>query len=264
MATANFYHIPFDKTLDIIKQAGFEYIELDGYWKGGDSWETAQHIKDIKPKDVINMVSDSGLRIASFHDMGGVIEQGSESLINSKTYEYLALTEIPCVIFHTPCHKTTDKNWWKKYKKTVINDLKTLSENRIICIENMIQFNNYVVPLLEPKEMFEFISEANVFTTIDTTHYAQSATNIVYAADILKDKVKTIHLSDYYNGKSHIYIGDGELEFKSFYNKLNIDDLYLTTIECALPYSSDNVQLAIDKSKEAFDIVEKFTSNQTK
>ena len=63
MATANFYQVPFKKALNIIQKAGYEYIEPDGYWKGGDSWEVAQHIKDIKPQEVLRMVHDSGLKV---------------------------------------------------------------------------------------------------------------------------------------------------------------------------------------------------------
>ena len=55
MATANFYQIDFDKALRIIRKAGYKYIELDGYWKGGDSWEVAQHIKNLKPQEVIRL-----------------------------------------------------------------------------------------------------------------------------------------------------------------------------------------------------------------
>lgn len=49
VASATFYYLPFDETLDIVSKAGFKYIELDIYWKGGE-WEMAQHLKDILRK----------------------------------------------------------------------------------------------------------------------------------------------------------------------------------------------------------------------
>ncbi len=254
MATANFYMIPFDKTLNIIAKSGYEYIELGGYWKGGDSWEAAQHIKSMKPKEVINLVKKSGLKIAAYHDMGGVIDERQESIINPDTYEYLSLTDIPCVIFHTPHCKTDDVLWWQRYKERAIKDLYDIAQERIACIENMAQFKNYIVPLIEPKEMLEFTNEANIYCTIDTTHYAECNINISYAANVLKDRVKTIHLSDYQNGKSHLFIGDGELKFSSFYDNLNTSNLYMTTIECAIPIESG--QMSIEKSKEAREFVE--------
>ena len=41
ISTANLFFIPFEKALEIYKNAGYEYIELAGYWKGGE-WEIAQ------------------------------------------------------------------------------------------------------------------------------------------------------------------------------------------------------------------------------
>ena len=35
-ATANLYHLPFTSVLSVIRRAGYEYVELDGYWKGGE------------------------------------------------------------------------------------------------------------------------------------------------------------------------------------------------------------------------------------
>lgn len=80
ISTANFYNTSFKETLEIIKQAGFEYIELAGYWKGG-TWEVAQHLKGIPVKDVLSMIGDNGLKISTFHDMGGVIEDDKDSII---------------------------------------------------------------------------------------------------------------------------------------------------------------------------------------
>lgn len=72
-ATANLYYIPFEKVLDIIKKAGYEYIELDDYWKGSNGWETAQHLKGYSIDNILSLVDNSGLKIASYHDMGGVL-----------------------------------------------------------------------------------------------------------------------------------------------------------------------------------------------
>ncbi len=254
MATANFYQIPFGKALNIIQKAGYEYIELDGYWKGGDSWEVAQHIKDIKPKEVIRMVHNSGLKIASFHDMGGVIENGSNAIIDPATREYLSIADIPCVVFHTPHHKTTDLNWWKSYKKTAADDIRQIAMDRIVCIENMIPFQGYMVPLIDPDEMLAFCQEADVYCTIDTTHYAQSDIDIVHAATILSNKVRTLHLSDYLHPKSHVYLGDGRLDFSGFFKTLDLDQLYLATIECSIPWEDEAI--CIQKAAQAKAFVE--------
>jgi sugar phosphate isomerase/epimerase len=52
ISTAVLNYLPFDNALKIIRKAGYDYIELAGYWKGRD-WEIAQHLKGLKPNDVI-------------------------------------------------------------------------------------------------------------------------------------------------------------------------------------------------------------------
>jgi sugar phosphate isomerase/epimerase len=244
MATANLFHIPFAQALRIIKQSGFVSIELDGYWSGGENWVAGQHIMGIKPKDVLKMVDDSGLAIASFHDLSGVIEDGANSVIAHSTYEYLDCYDFPCVVVHTPHRKTQDMNWWNGYRQKAMADLQSISRGRLVCIENMVSFEGYVVPLLEPEDMMEFAQDAGIFVNIDTTHYAQCGVDITRAAVILKNRVKTIHLSDFSGGVSHLPPGDGTLDFKGFYSALDIDGLYATTIECNLqPVSADEQRL---------------------
>ena len=258
ISTANLYFIPFKKTLEIYKKAGYEYIELAGYWQGGE-WEMAQHLKDVKPKDVIRLVNEYGLKISTFHDMGGIIEKGQESIISPLTYEYLEHYDFPCLVFHTPHKKAVDMHWWEEYKHKTIFDLQKIRGNKIICLENLFNFeNSYYVPLISPHEMLEFVSEADIYANIDTTHFAQSEIDIAFAADVLKSKTKTIHLSDYHEGKHHVYLGEGDLDFKQFFDKLDLNQLHAITIECALPHEAGNEELTIRKAKEAREFVERF------
>jgi sugar phosphate isomerase/epimerase len=256
MATANFYNIPFSKALHIIKKAGFDSIELDGYWHGGDNWETAQHLKNLNPKDIIQMVMDNGLEIASFHDMGGVIEQGIDSVISTCTYEYLKYYDFPCIVFHTPCIRNAFAYRWNEYKRTLITDLQAIAKNRIVCIENMKDFVGYFVPILSPSELLEFAKETGISVTIDTTHLAQCNIDIAPAAAMLNSVVKTIHLSDYHDGQAHVFIGEGDLNLVSFYKELDLSKLYMTTIECNIPYETDDEQFSIEKCRHLKEYVQ--------
>lgn len=248
IATATFYEVPFKETLTIIKKAGFKHIELDIYWKGKDTWEMAQHLKGLKPKEVLNMIKESGLKLSALHDIGGVIYDDNDSLISKTTYEYLehGLDDIPCIIFHSPHKKTTDNSWWNNYRKRAEKDLKNLNSKAIICLENMPPFNEYKVPLIEPLDMLEFVKENNIFVNIDTTHYAEAGIDIVCAADILKKYTRGVHLSDYKAGKTHLYIGSGNLKFKKFFSNLCLEKLPAITLECNMPYDCNNEKIAID------------------
>lgn len=86
--------------------------------------------------------------------------------------------------------------------------------------------------------MNDFVNEADIFVNIDTTHYGQCNIDLKHAATILKDRVKTIHISDYMDGKAHLYIGDGELDFLTFAQELNGQSLHAVTIECGIPHNS--------------------------
>jgi len=256
ISTANLYFLPFEKVLEIYKKAGYEYIELAGYWKGGDS-EIAQHLKDIKPKDALKLVHEYGLKISSLHDMGGLIEDGVESVISQLTYEYLEHYDFPCLVFHTPRKKGADANWWNEYKHKAINDLQCIKGNRIICMENIYSVK-YYSPIITPEDMLSFVEDADVFVNIDTTHYGKSGADISTAANVLKDRVKTIHLSDYADQKEHLFFGDGILDFKSFFSNIDINRLHAITIEYnGLTSGINDEQFIFEKAKEAKTFVER-------
>lgn len=252
IATATFYFVPFEETLSLIKKAGFEYIELDIYWKGGE-WEAGQHLKGIKPREVLKMVKDSGLKINSLHDIGGVIYNDNDSLITPDTYEYLkyGADDIPCVVFHTPNKKTNDLYWWEKYNKKAGSDLRKLKGNSLICIENLTSYDGYQVPLINPSEMLDFVKENDIFVNIDTTHYPEDGIDIVHASRILKDYVKGVHISDFKDGKSHLFIGEGELDFKGFFCNIDLQKLHAITLECAIPYDKNKPDVAVHAMKRA-------------
>lgn len=237
ISTGTFFNTPFVKTLDIIRKSGFEHIELLEYWKGGDSWEMGQHLKDITPKETLKIIKESGLKISSLHDGGGVIEDGKESVVAKSTYEFLehGNSDIPCIVFHVPHKKTDDKSWRETYRSVAGNDLQAI-KNKIICIENMPGFKDFTVLLSEPSDLFNFTVEYNIHINIDTTHYAQMNVNLIEAAKILKERVRTIHISDYLNPKSHVYLGKGTLDLAGFINSLDTSLLHAITIECDIEY----------------------------
>lgn len=255
MATANFYTIPFEQALSLIHRAGFEAIELDGYWKGGDNWECAQHIKGIPPRDVLQMVADQGLRIASYHDMGGVIEDGNPSVVSRSTLEYLEFYDFPCIVVHTPHHRTSDPDWWQSYRATAAADLRSIARGRLVCLENMIPFDGYAMPLLQPEDMRQFVLETGIHATLDTTHHAECGGDIAAAAEALGDSLKTIHLSDHAPGKYHAFPGDGILDFPRFYRAVD-PGAYLTTIECAIPHLMEDEERAVEACRVAREMAE--------
>lgn len=239
VASATLYYLPFSDVLDIISEAGFRCIELDMYWKGGD-WEMAQHLKGIPPHEAVKTIREKGLEIVCIHDTGGVLQSDAQSAINPVLFEYLeAIGEASeCLIFHPP-HTKTDSGpeWWESYRHTYADELKNIADNSAVCIENIPYFDGYHVPLVSPGQMLEYVSEKNLFVNIDTTHYGQTGVDIINALDILGDRVKSVHLSDYIAGVSHVFPGEGALDLERFIARLPDYDVRVLTLECSLDIS---------------------------
>jgi len=241
VATANFYFLPFAQTLEIIAEAGFAHIELDLYWESG-KWAMAQHLKDIPVREVVRLVNQSGLTVSSIHDGGGVIEDPhtARGFANPQLAAYLdQLGYAPgCIVFHTPHRQGgCDKSWWQSISDKIARIAESYrSSQTSVTLENMPIFDGYYVPLTTPQELFAFVSERLLGVTLDTTHYAQMGIDVVEAARILKEKIRTIHLSDYLNGKPHVFIGEGSLDFVNFFRVLEFSTLRSVTLECSMGF----------------------------
>lgn len=237
-ATANYYHLPFEQALDIIARSGLQHIELDLFWER-KQWAMAQHLRGCAPRDVVRWIRQAGLTVASIHDGGGVLDEpGSvRGFINPQLAEYLDhLGYAPdCLVFHTPhIEGNLDGVWWQSLKSRIIEALEPYRGlGSAISIENMPFFEGYTVPLITPDQLLAFVQEAGVGVTFDTTHYALMETDIVQAARTLYGKIHTIHLSDYVDGKAHVFPGDGVLNFADFFAALDFSVLRAVTLECS-------------------------------
>ncbi|MBN1583035.1 MAG: TIM barrel protein [Anaerolineae bacterium] len=246
VATANFYFMPFEQTLEIIAGAGFEYIELDLYWQRG-TWAMAQHLKDWPVREVIQAVSRSGLKVSSIHDGGGVMEDphSIRGFINPQLDAYLdRLGYAPgCIVFHTPHIKGNyGERWWQTISDDVLAAAERYkSDETVVTIENMPFFDGYTVPLTDPAALMAFVAETELGVTLDTTHYAQIGIDIVQAACILGKKIRTIHLGDYVDGQTHVFIGEGDLDFTSLFRVLDFSVLRSITLECSVAMPGEDV-----------------------
>ena len=263
ISTANLYDLPFERVLSIYKQAGFDYIELAGYWRGGE-WAIAQHLKGYAPRDVIRLVKEAGLTISTYHDMGGVVEAGAESIVSDDTWEYLAHYDFPCLVFHTPHMKNADEAWWQAYRQRAIEDLRRVQgkRERIVCIENLPPlppaYSDYFMPLTDPADLFDFVNEADIFLNLDTTHYAAGGIDISNAARLFGKRVKTIHASDFQNGRQHVRLGEGDLDFASFFGALDYSELHAVCAECAIAHDAADDSLAVESATKARLFLESF------
>lgn len=238
VATATYYMLPFEQTLEIIAQAGFQNIELDLFWEH-KTWAMAQHLRGYAPRDVVRLIDQAGLKVASIHDGGGTLEapDSIHGYINPQLMEYLdQLGYAPdCLVFHTPhIEGEMEADWWPSFSPNVIAALEPFrAACKAVTVENMPHLDGYHVPLITPEELLAFTCQAGVGINLDTTHYAYMGVDITQAARLFTGRVNTIHLSDYLAGKMHVFIEEGDLNFDDFFHAIDFTALRLVTLECS-------------------------------
>ena len=178
IATANLYFLPFQQTLEIIAEAGFEHIELDLYWERGQ-WAVAQHLKGVGVHEVVDMINRSGLRVSSIHDAGGVVHNAHSirGFIDPQLEEYLdQLGYAPgCIVFHTPhMQGPYNERWWQTVSGDIVKAAERYgSSETCVTLENMTPFDGYYVPLTTPQELLAFVSGSGLGVTLDTGNFLE-------------------------------------------------------------------------------------------
>ena len=252
ISTSTFYNRPIEEALSIIKESGFQYIELTIYWKG-DKWETAQHLRDVSPKKVINLIEDNGLKIATIHDTGGLVHKDTKQILSDKLLEYLQLVnyDIETVVVHSPFMR--DPNLWAKFKKNYLQELTHLAKKTTVSIENMSRLPDFFVPLMDLAHLYDYAKTNKFFINIDTSHCGESRIDLLDAKKRYGDLFKTVHLSDY-RSKKFVQLGKGDLPLENFIKVLDKDTTRVLTVECNADQNLSNREL-VEYIKELFNFV---------
>lgn len=247
VATANFYFLPFQETLDIIAEAGFHYIELDLFWEW-KMWSMAQHLQEIPVSQAIQSIHRSGLIVNSIHDGGGVLNypNSAANYINPKLDEFLDLLGYApqYMVFHPPhAEGNWGPAWWNEMSDKILDALAPYRDAcSCLALENMPLFEGFTVPLTTPEELYDFTSRNELGINLDTTHYAQINVDIKEAASVLRSKIHSIHLSDYSDRQTHVYVGEGCLDLDGFMAMLDPSVLHTVTLECSVSSPLKSVQ----------------------
>jgi sugar phosphate isomerase/epimerase len=239
VATANFYFLPFEETLAIIAEAGFKHIELDLYWEW-KQWSMAQHLKGMPIRQAIRLINHFGLEVTSIHDGGGLLRDypSVAGYINPVLDEFLdQLGYSPfTLVFHPPqAEGELDGDWWERISGEIVCAIEPYrATSKHVTLENMPFFPGFSVPLITPEALVTFATEHEFGITVDTTHYAQIGVNLLGAARILQDNIQSVHLSDYLEGRTHVFVGEGKLDLRGFFSIVNPAGLDAVTLECSV------------------------------
>lgn len=237
VATATYYFLPFEQTLEIIAGAGFQTIELDLYWNKGP-WGMAAHLKDYRPREIARRVEACGLRVATIHDGGGMLDarQYGGYLHPDLRETVEALGYAPgAVIFHPPCRAGAEnQRWWQARAPKIARQIKAFAgPDTLVAMENLTPQEGYYVPICTPRELLDFVARYEVGANLDVTHCAQIGVDFLQAARALGPHLAALHLSDFANGRPHVFLGDGGLNFPAFFRQVDLSGVRFLTLECS-------------------------------
>jgi sugar phosphate isomerase/epimerase len=248
VATANLYFVPFPQVLETIVEAGFHHIEFDLYWERSP-WAMAQHLKGVDLDEAVRLVGQAGLHVATIHDGGGVLEpnDGIGAYVNPALRELLdGLGYAPgCIVVHPPhVQGHQDESWWPGIAPTVAESLEGLKPFcDCVTVENIPAFDGYQVPLSDLSALRAFADEHDLGLTLDTTHCAQAGLDALEAAKLMRERIRTTHLSDYRGGATHVFVGEGDLDLPGVLATIAGPELHSVTLECSLAKVTQSAQV---------------------
>jgi sugar phosphate isomerase/epimerase len=202
---------------EMARRAGFDGIELVlGYGFQGVSGE--EEIASILKHGEIWGIHAPFYRI-----------KGWGSLFDSfrKTIDLAERYRIPLVTFHPPRWVDLEFSFFRQLKQIKDFQAKFGSRFLSIAIENMpvshgfFKIGTYF--LSRPASLIEFAKAHNLYLTLDLTHLGTREKNFLENVRkfLATGRVKNIHLSDYKNGREHLFPGKGSLPLREVLETLH-------------------------------------------
>ena len=256
-----FYFLPFEKTLDIFKASGFQYIEILGYWKDKE-WEVGQNLKGLSYRQIKEITQKKGLKISAFHDPSGAIYNLDDLAVTRQSLNFTNSQERNMLVVHPPYSNTLNGNWWKTYETKLIEQYKILQKNYDICLENLCSFDDYKISLLNLKALKDFCENTNTFINLDFSHLIKSGLSLKESILRLNPLVKNVHISGVRKNKK-VFFDKSEIPVLDFIKFLNLKKVENITIETAFEKGLTEKQY-IEQCKNLRIQLEKAISNDKK
>lgn len=222
----------------MIAEAGFQNIELDLYWERKE-WAMAQHLMGMPIRQAVKCIENSGLKVTSIHDGGGVLDSSNSTrgFINPDLDRYLDILGYApdCLVFHTPhIEGIQEDGWFDQISGDLVKCLDKYRSVSPVSIENMQTFDGYNVPMTNPESLISFIDANDLGVTLDTSHYTEMGIDIIHAVKVLGNSIRTIHLSDCSEVGRHVFIGEGNLDLSGLLHAVDREQLIAVDLESSL------------------------------
>lgn len=266
VSAGTFWFRSFPEALDLIAGAGGTHVEVALYW-ARDKWERGQHLKGVSPRAGLAMVAEHGLVPSNIHNVGGLsltADEPARHVFDEDVKSWIVEDLPQCLVFHLPHLRSETPNpaWWETFEQDWIDQFRRFEgEGRVVTAENLQPVPGYYFPVLQVEELRRFVDRHNLYLTFDTTQCLQAGFDLYRTAEYLSDRIANLHLSEYWQGRPHGFIGEGDIDWPRFFNCLDRDRLFSVTLECTMSTPQkkdvemtsaelvDRLRLALDRVK---------------
>jgi sugar phosphate isomerase/epimerase len=215
-STGCLYYLPTRDVFLLAREAGFDGCELvlDRRFNDSRSIDVTLECNTILPVLSIH---------APFMKMRA---WGNQVYSLQRSIEIAKILGTGIVNFHPPNWFSMEVAFLRWFRKVKDFQKKLGAEDVILAIENMPRIGKRL--LLAPyilndfKDLIEFGVSKNLHFTFDTTHVATFGGDVISAflAFFKTKRLKNIHLSDFGDHESHLFLGSGELPVVKLLNTM--------------------------------------------
>lgn len=215
-STGCLYYLPTREVFILAKEAGFDGCELviDRRFNDSCSIDIAIQCLEILPIFSIH---------APFMKMNA---WGNQVCSLQRSIEIAKILNTHIVNFHPPNWFSMEVAFFRWFKNVQDFQTKLGGDGVILTIENMPRIGKRL--LLAPyilngfEDLIEFGLSKNLYFTFDTTHLATFGGDVIEAfLKFFKTmRLKNIHISDFGDHESHLFLGCGELPIVKLLNTI--------------------------------------------
>jgi len=213
-STGSLFYLPTKDIFYLSRETGFDGCELVIDRRFNDMRYVDEVIECLSVLPVCSIH-------APYHRMKswGTV---AEALV--RTIEIAKSMGVEVVNFHPPSWYSMELRFFNWFRKIRDFQKDFGCENVFLAIENMpligkrLMLAPYVLNDFE--DMIRFGMERNLYFTFDTTHLGTFGKDVIggFFKFLQTGRLKNIHLSDYENTKSHLFLGRGELPIVKLLN----------------------------------------------
>jgi sugar phosphate isomerase/epimerase len=215
ISTGVIFIFPLHKAFEMAAEAGFDGLELiiNQDFEYVDSRKLVAELSGIMPILSIH---------APFMQLDG---WGNQIDSLKRTVELAAEGGVPLVSFHPPSWLGFELGFWRWMYRIHDFHQEVGGGKVLLALENMpwegmLKANRHI--LSRSEKMIEFITERNLYQTLDCTHLGTKKANFIndFYLYYNSGRVRNIHFSDYGHGRQHLLPGRGILPLTRFLNHL--------------------------------------------